>query len=1177
MAGRKALELSIQIAGRIDKSLSASIRTAQGMAETLAGTVSRVGTVGLAVLGSTAAGTVAALVSCTSEAKKFEAEMAPVARYVDGLADASGKISNALAGNGKTFQENYGALAAYIQDLSTEIPRTTAQLTEMSAALGQSGKDVEAQLNTGILRDTAVAATAMDLEDQLAGSYMAKWEEAFGTTHSGIMTLMDQINYLGANMPTTAADIAHAVNVSASIGQMAGVDPAATAAIAAAMQAMGVDTERSGTSVKNIYTYITKGDSASAAQKRVWSELGFDAADIARRMQENGIGTLQDVFGAVGQLSKDRQLSAVSTLFGLRAEEGAAKIAGNMSVLQKALNAVQNSDKYTGSMQREFIIQAGTSESVGMMAKNSVTALKQELGKAFLPVQKQWALTVTDWANRLRKDMPQLITLTETLAGLAEKGLGKLGDALERAMPGIQKGLDYLINNGERAAKTIGGLATAFAAMKFAPGAVNFLSGARYLMLGAGSMAQGYGAGRYAAGGQKKKGGLLASLWQSGQRMGESAWQIWNIGMEAAEMTGGGLRERAKLRTTGMLVGLMNAGGLTSGNIQQRDKAYYNITRTVNSVRENGIFGSVWNAVKNTAAGKYFGGVSAAGKAVGNAVGGLSAQAGTVIPAGAFAVHTSGLLSKLPFGLGDVVSAGGGLLGKIIAPAAASFGKLLLGGLPILGAISGAIGLVSLLGDKLDGIRGIVERVFGKQGAQVFDGFVDKLRGVKDFVYGMFEKDGVSKALTPMRSWIAENFGEGAGNVFGGLEQILQGAANAIGRLVEFSTGTVKPLLGKLFDFASQKALPALAKAWTDAAPHIGSTLESVGGAIVTVLESVGDVAAAVWPVAEPVLTLMVQGIAWGAPYAAKAIMGVGKAIQFVTNLARGAVRVILDIPGIIGAAVSGGWESFVQSNQEIRDTSVETLRDIGAFVQDVVHGDWNKAWSDARKIVSDAFRGLAEVVSAPIRAVVDAVESAWNRAKSALGLGSGASKTNSSAFQAAMESRAQTAGGVLAPVGSSYLDGLPAYGGIANYKLHVQAGGKSRVPMLADGGFTHGISIAGEAGTEAVISFARNARERNIDVWAKAGQMLGVGRRALPHINSRQVTLEDTSEAVHTARGMAVTVNFAPVVNIQGNADEDTVDRALRESEARLKRELAADFDRMYEAMMRRKKRVAL
>ena len=48
-------------------------------------------------------------------------------------------------------------------------------------------------------------------------------------------------------------------------------------------------------------------------------------------------------------------------------------------------------------------------------------------------------------------------------------------------------------------------------------------------------------------------------------------------------------------------------------------------------------------------------------------------------------------------------------------------------------------------------------------------------------------------------------------------------------------------------------------------------------------------------------------------------------------------------------------------------------------------------------------------------------------------------------------------------------------------------------LPKFADGGFTNGPSLAGEAGTEAIISFRRSQREQNIDTWMQAGKMLGV------------------------------------------------------------------------------------
>ena len=50
-----------------------------------------------------------------------------------------------------------------------------------------------------------------------------------------------------------------------------------------------------------------------------------------------------------------------------------------------------------------------------------------------------------------------------------------------------------------------------------------------------------------------------------------------------------------------------------------------------------------------------------------------------------------------------------------------------------------------------------------------------------------------------------------------------------------------------------------------------------------------------------------------------------------------------------------------------------------------------------------------------------------------------------------------------------------------------------SPIPALAAGGFTNGLSFAGEAGTEAVISFDPMYRAKNINTWLKAGELLGV------------------------------------------------------------------------------------
>ena len=181
----------------------------------LSTTLSKVGTVGLAAMGALATGTVAALAKCTDAAKEFESQMGDVVKYVDGLADANGKISDQIADNGKTYAQNYAAMSDAILDLSTQIPMTAEELTQLAAAAGQSGKGINdlIQIDSagnigGFLKDVAMMGTAMDISAEQAGDWAAKWEQAFKMDHSKSMVLADQINYLGANSATTAAEIA---------------------------------------------------------------------------------------------------------------------------------------------------------------------------------------------------------------------------------------------------------------------------------------------------------------------------------------------------------------------------------------------------------------------------------------------------------------------------------------------------------------------------------------------------------------------------------------------------------------------------------------------------------------------------------------------------------------------------------------------------------------------------------------------------------------------------------------------------------------------------------------------------------------------------------------------------------------------------------------------------------
>lgn len=96
-------------------------------------------------------------------------------------------------------------------------------------------------------------------------------------------------------------------------------------------------------------------------------------------------------------------------------------------------------------------------------------------------------------------------------------------------------------------------------------------------------------------------------------------------------------------------------------------------------------------------------------------------------------------------------------------------------------------------------------------------------------------------------------------------------------------------------------------------------------------------------------------------------------------------------------------------------------------------------------------------------------------------------------------------------------------------------------VPKFATGGFTDGVSIAGEAGMEAIISFDKAYRNKNIGIWEKAGQMLGVS----------------TSGSSVNIGG--VTINF----DVSGSSNPEDVVRAIKNNIHDVVDELVDEMER--------------
>ena len=99
---------------------------------------------------------------------------------------------------------------------------------------------------------------------------------------------------------------------------------------------------------------------------------------------------------------------------------------------------------------------------------------------------------------------------------------------------------------------------------------------------------------------------------------------------------------------------------------------------------------------------------------------------------------------------------------------------------------------------------------------------------------------------------------------------------------------------------------------------------------------------------------------------------------------------------------------------------------------------------------------------------------------------------------------------------------------------------GASEVAAYATGGFTNGVSIAGEDPrypTEAVISFNPAYRSQNLSYWAQAGRMLGA--------DASDYSLGTSSSSTSIDLGG---ITFAPNIVIKGNADKESIMDAIEE-----------------------------
>lgn len=340
-----------------------------------------------------------------------------------------------------------------------------------------------------------------------------------------------------------------------------------------------------------------------------------------------------------------------------------------------------------------------------------------------------------------------------------------------------------------------------------------------------------------------------------------------------------------------------------------------------------------------------------------------------------------------------------------------------------------------------------------------------------------------------------------------GILSIFQSAAPIILQI----GGEIMPILSDAFGqifMATEQLQPVFTEIISNIMPMLGEIFSQIfvalqqlapiiGTFISDLIPMIGDAISAVLPVIGEIIPVVTPIISMVTEIISALLPALSAVLQFLMPIFKTVASIITDV---LGNAI----EFILPVIQGI----IDVLTNLLTFITDVFTGNWEGAWEAIKSVFSSAFEALAGLVKTPLNAVISLIN----------GVISGINK-----------------------MGFTIPDWVPGLGG-KTFKIEVP-----QIPMLAIGGFTNGPTIAGESGTEAVISFDPAYRNENLSYWAQAGRMLGADGNVID-------LLESAAASPDSGNHNQNYFTFSPNITVTGKETPESFRKILKDEEEEFK-----------------------
>ena len=363
----------------------------------LAGTMAKVGAVGMAAFGGVA-----------KVAIDWESDFAGVKKTVDDTAVGYAALSNELRG------------------LARELPashREIAGVAEVAGQLGVAREDITAFTRTMIDLGETTNLSAAE-----AATGLARFSAIMGTSHSDVGRLGSTIVGLGNNFATTESEILGLSMRLAGMGRQVGMHESDVMGLAAAMSAVGIEAEAGGTamslSMMKINDAVLNGGRRldDFARTAGMTAEQFSAAwrdDPAQALQAfiAGLGRIQEEGGNTSQVLRD--LGIVNQ----RERDAMLRLSGAADMLGESLSMAAQEFAKNSALGDEAALRYETVAAKVQVAWNNIKDAAISAGEAFLPMLVRMSEGVSALAQTIGSLPPEVLSFGVGVAGLAGAAL----------------------------------------------------------------------------------------------------------------------------------------------------------------------------------------------------------------------------------------------------------------------------------------------------------------------------------------------------------------------------------------------------------------------------------------------------------------------------------------------------------------------------------------------------------------------------------------------------------------------------------------------------------------------------------------------------------------------------------------------------------------------------------